>query len=184
MAGNVAPPPAATAGDGRVPRSTKAGAAGGRLPSMARFLSDEWIAALDAAATAAQDVPDAPGDDIEVAQVVEHPDGEVAYRFCLEGGRLRIRPGRGDRPTVTLRQDLATATAIARGERSAQQAFMAGEVRVGGDLGALIEAQGALTAYDAALEPVRAATTYDHPPRPAAGPSDRPAPDHPPPSRR
>jgi putative sterol carrier protein len=152
---------------------------------MARFLSDEWIAALDAAATAAQDVPDAPGDDIEVAQVVEHPDGEVAYRFCLEGGRLRIRPGRGDRPTVTLRQDLATATDIARGERSAQQAFMAGEIRIGGDLDALIEAQGALTAYDAALEPVRSATTYDRPPRPdAAGSSDRPASDRPPPSRR
>jgi hypothetical protein len=148
---------------------------------MARFLSDEWVAALDAAATAAQDVPDAPVDGIEVAQIVEGPAGEVAYRFCLEDGRLRIRPGRGDRPTVTLRQDLATATAIARGDRSAQQAFMAGDVRVGGDLGALIEAQVALAAYDAALEPVRATTTYDRPPRSdAAGPSDRPAPDRPP----
>ena len=50
-----------------------------------------------------------------------------------------MRPGPAPDATVRLSQDLATAAAIATGTSSAQRAFMAGRLRVGGYLRVLLD---------------------------------------------
>ena len=99
---------------------------------MADFLSPAWIADLDAAAGAAH----APAEvRLVVQQVVVDGDVELAaYAVRIADGQVRVEPGRAADADVTFTVDRPTAAAIARGERSAQQAFLDGALRVGGDL--------------------------------------------------
>jgi putative sterol carrier protein len=125
---------------------------------MAEFLSDAWIADLDAAARAAV-VPE--GLQVVVQQVVVGDDGaEVAYAVRVGHGTVRVEPGRASDADVTFTQPRAVAAAIARGELSAQAAFLAGDLRVGGDLAAVLEGSRALGALSDVFEPARAATTW------------------------
>ena len=103
---------------------------------MVEFLSSEWIAALADASVDA----DAPEDvRLVLQQVVVDDDGsEVAYAVRLADGRLSVSPGRVDDADVTFTQDRATAEAISAGTLSAQAAFLAGRLRVGGDLTAVL----------------------------------------------
>jgi putative sterol carrier protein len=121
---------------------------------MPRYLSPEWIEALDRAAAAAGEVM--PGVTLTVQQVV----GDVSYHVTITDGRVRVHAGVAPDADVTFRQDAAVASAIARGERSAQAAFMAGELRVGGDLGVLMAHQPAFAALDDVFAAVRADTTF------------------------
>jgi hypothetical protein len=109
---------------------------------VAAFLSDAWLLELDAAAQAgALAVPH----DLVVQQiVVDDQGGEVAYAIRVRGGQVRVVPGRADDADVTFTQDRATAESIARGAVSAQVAFLAGRLRVGGDLRAVLDRAGAL----------------------------------------
>ena len=131
---------------------------------MARYLSDEWLAALDEAARASDDLR-------SVAQgvhlVVEHivvdgaPDGgELRYHVVVDDGAVSFRPGAAAVATVSFRENRATAAAVARGELAAQAAFLAGGIRIGGDLTALVDHAAALARLDGALAEVRSATTY------------------------
>jgi putative sterol carrier protein len=113
------------------------------------FLSDAWLAAMDAAAKADGELREQAAEaELVVQQVVTGagPDGgEVAYAVVLTAEEVAVRPGRVDEPTVTFTQSLATAEAVANGECSAQQAFIDGDLRVGGDLVALAARHRALT---------------------------------------
>lgn len=125
---------------------------------MAAFLSDAWVAALDAAARRAS-VPD----DVRlvVQQVVVGDRGlETAYAIRIEGGTAAVTAGRVDDADVTFTQDQATAIAIARGELSAQVAFMSGRLRVGGDIRRVIDRTRDLALLDDLFAPTRAATTW------------------------
>lgn len=124
---------------------------------MAEFLSDAWIADLDAAARTVS--PDA---DLQlVIQEVVLGDGgpDAAYVIRIADGRVTVTTGRTDDADLTLTQDRATASEIARGELSAQVAFMAGRLRAGGDLRAVMERSSALAALGDVFASVRAATT-------------------------
>lgn len=124
---------------------------------MARYLSPEWIEALDASAGDGVEVPD----DVRLVvqqEVVGGPDGDVRYYIEIDGGKVGVRAGRAESPTVTFTQDYATATAIAGGELSAQEAFMAGRVRVRGDLAELARRQAVVTKLDRAFQRVRTET--------------------------
>lgn len=125
---------------------------------MAEHLSEDWIRELD---LAAQSVT-APADlHLVVEQRVVDPDGtEVAYAVRIEGGHVRVRPGRAPDAHVTFTQDRATAAAIARGERSAQRAFLDGDLRVGGDLTPVLEAARQLTGLVDVFAPARTGTTW------------------------
>lgn len=116
---------------------------------MPPFLSDAWLAALDAAAKADDELRAAAAEaDLVVQQVVTGAGadgGEVAYVLVLTADEVAVRAGRVEEPTVTFTQALPTAVAIASGERSAQQAFIDGDLRVGGDVGALAARHRALT---------------------------------------
>jgi putative sterol carrier protein len=122
------------------------------------FLSDAWLDELDAAARAAT-VPD----DLElvVQQVVLGERGlEVSYALRISGGAASVSAGRADDADVTFTQDRATAEAIAKGELSAQMAFLAGQLRIGGDLRSALERSRAVLDLDDLFAQVRAATTW------------------------
>jgi putative sterol carrier protein len=118
---------------------------------VAEFLTPEWVSALADAAVGV----DAPPDVQLVIQQVVVEDGapEVAYALRIGGGAVRVTAGRAGDADVTFTQDRATASAIARGELSAQAAFLDGRLRVGGDLAAALGSARAL----AGLEDVFAA---------------------------
>jgi putative sterol carrier protein len=100
-----------------------------------RFLSAEWLTALDEAARELV-VPD--DVDLVVEQLVRGSDGgECAYHVVFGGGSVRVRPGRAEAATVAVQQSYATAVALARGELNAQQAMARGELRVAGDVALL-----------------------------------------------
>ncbi|MGE3621694.1 MAG: SCP2 sterol-binding domain-containing protein [Acidimicrobiia bacterium] len=63
--------------------------------------------------------------------------GEVAYVIRIDREGVTVRPGRAADADVTFTQDRATAAAVQAGTLSAQAAFMAGRIRLGGDLGRL-----------------------------------------------
>ena len=125
---------------------------------MAQFLSPEWISDLDASAEAL-DVPS--GLQLVVQQIVSDGDArEVSYVIEIGEGRVQVRPGRVEGADITFAQDRATAEAIARGEISAQEAFLAGRLRVGGDLRAVMDRSRELAAVSDVFASARAATTW------------------------
>jgi putative sterol carrier protein len=71
-----------------------------------------------------------------------------------------VTDGRVEGPDLTFTQDRATAGAIARGELSAQAAFLDGRLRVGGDLSAARSRARALAAIADVFASPRAVTTW------------------------
>lgn len=141
---------------------------------MAEFLSPAWVRAVDVA-VAGVDLATAVGDATAVAsceglcldQLVIGAEGDAVtgYRWTVRDGRLRVTattPEGEPDPTggalARLTTDRSTAFAIAIGQQSAQGAFMAGLLRVGGDPTVLTRLQPVFVAVDTALAPVRRAT--------------------------
>jgi len=71
---------------------------------------------------------------------------------------VHLRGGRPAHADVTFACDLETARSIHNGEQSAQGAFMAGHLRVGGDINALLAHQDLLASLSDALGAVRDVT--------------------------
>lgn len=126
---------------------------------MAGFLTDDWVRELHDAAARIKPPTDV---SVTIQQIVTHGDeaGEVAFAIRIADGTVTVTAGRDPDADVTFTQDRTTATAIARGELSAQAAFIAGRLRVGGDLRAAMAATGAITDLDDDLAGVRASTTW------------------------
>jgi putative sterol carrier protein len=125
---------------------------------VAEFLTDAWVADLDAAAAEVR-LPD----DLclVVQQVVLGDRGETSeYAIRIDGGHASVTRGHVDDAHVTFTQDRATAAAIAQGELSAQVAFMAGRLRVGGDVRQVIDRARELQALEDVFGQARAATTW------------------------
>jgi SCP-2 sterol transfer family protein len=127
---------------------------------MVRFLSPEWIAALDSAAREAT-IP--AGVRLTIQQVVTDGgggDGEVSYHLVLDAGRLQVLPGEAEAPDVTLIQTREVAAALSSGTLNAQQALEAGRLKLRGDIGHLAREGKALGAMEDVFAAVRADTTY------------------------
>jgi hypothetical protein len=134
-----------------------------------RYLSSTW---LDAAAAALSDSPglrDAIGDvSLTLEQTVtgvpdlpdEGRDGTVRWHVVLDHGDARLAPGPAEHADLRFGTTYAVARAIARGELAAPMAFIAGRLRVGGDLTLLTRHQRVLSAVDDVLVDVRKATTF------------------------
>jgi len=125
---------------------------------MPRYLSDEWLRALDAAARSCS---------VDGRITIEHvvtdgadDGGELRYHIVIAESRVRFVPGAATAPTVTFHEDRATAAAIASGALFAPAAFLSGRLSVGGDLNALMANAAAIAAVDAAIDAVRTETTY------------------------
>ena len=125
---------------------------------MARFLSPEWIAALD---LAAQEATVPVGIRLTIQQIVtDEGADDVSYHLVLAEGRLRVVPGEAAAPDVTLVQTREVAAALSRGELNAQQALEAGRLKLRGDLGHLAREGKALSAMEDVFAAVRAGTSY------------------------
>jgi hypothetical protein len=128
------------------------------------FLSPEWITQLGVALDdALGDAPE-PFPPFTVRQVVTDVPGaaEVAYEVTVSGSSVRLvaPPLPADPPDLTVVCDYATALALHRGERSAQEALEAGRLEVRGGLDRITGARKALLAIGDAAGELRATTTY------------------------
>ncbi len=137
---------------------------------MVEFLSPEWLAALDRAASEhAVSVEDSGEGPLVIEQRVEADDSHEPVTFHLTlGEQVRVQPGPADQPGVVFTQDRVTARAIASGQSSAQREFMTGGLRVSGDLQRLLGVQDALEALGAAFAAVRTNTDFGPEPGPDA----------------
>lgn len=124
---------------------------------MVEFLSDAWIAALGLAAGGAEVPPELR---LAIQQIVRGDDGRhTSYVIRIADGRVTVTPGRADNPDITFTQDRTTAAEIARGAQSAQAAFIAGRLRVTGDLRSVMERSNVLSMLGDVFLSVRAQTT-------------------------
>jgi predicted lipid carrier protein YhbT len=127
-----------------------------RPRGVARYLSDEWFHQLGARVGG----PAAPADLVLQHLVTAGPEGDVDYHVRVASGAVTIWRGPASDPDVTFAEDYDTAAAIASGRLSAPAALLAGRIRVGGDMAALIAHQDHLAVNDPIPAAVRASTTY------------------------
>lgn len=108
------------------------------------FMTDEWIEALDAAARGRA----TPDDDPLAALtfVLEQDVDGRAWRLVIDRGSLAVRWTTPDDAPADVRLTCTdeVARAIVTGERPALDAFMNGDLRVGGDVAALMANRPAL----------------------------------------
>ncbi len=124
---------------------------------MAEMGSDEWIAALDAAARADDDLREASrGRRVVIGQEVVDGERRNSWHVVLDDGEVAVRPGPADDADVTFSQDRDVAEAVARGEMAARAAFVLGRIRVGGDVSVLLEVAPALAGLGDVFGAVRA----------------------------
>ena len=130
---------------------------------MARFLSPEWLVAVNEALQSASRVQKATADiELTIQQIVMGgPDGDVAYRVRVNRGSVELLPGRAPGADVVFTEDWSTAAAVAKGELSPQAAFLEGRIRVSGNMASVMETRDALVGIDVALADIRSATTYE-----------------------
>jgi len=131
---------------------------------VAPYLSDEWFEQLSQHLVLG---PAPSGVEAPPTLVLQHlvtgcpvPGGEIDYHVRVADHGIAIVRGRATDPDITFSEDYTAAAAIASGELSAPAALLAGRIRIGGDMAALIAHQGVLTRQDPVPAAVRAATTY------------------------
>ncbi len=125
---------------------------------MVEFLSPAWLDALDEAGRATGAPPDVR---LVVQHVAVQDDGsERAYAVRIADGTVRVEPGRVPDADLTLTMARATAGAIAQGELPAAAAFLAGDLRVGGDPARVLDAARLLADLPDVFGPVRAETSW------------------------
>ena len=127
------------------------------------FLSAEWISALHEVASGDAALADHTaniGLVIEQRVTMGGDGAPVLFHLSFDHGEVTVAAGPATNATVTFTQTEATARAIAMGTASAQRAFMTGELRVGGDLRALVDTQEALAALADVFASVRDRTDF------------------------
>lgn len=129
---------------------------------MPEFLSDEWIAALDAALSGLE-LPAQGMDCVVVEQVVRNAPGrpdERRFQLVIGPEGVAVRAGAPDRADLRLHLDYGAACALARGETNAQRAIAEGCLRVEGDLARLGGRVRALGPVPDVFATLRADTTF------------------------
>ena len=141
------PPAAAGAG---------AGGPGRSLSTVPEYLSPAWFAAADRALRADPGLATrSRGLHLVLQQTVDDPAPPTTWHIRVDDGEVGLTLGPAEVPTVTFRCDRATALDVHHGRTSAQAAFMAGHLRVGGDVGALLAHQELLAGLTDVLAPLR-----------------------------
>lgn len=124
-----------------------------------RFLSPEWLAALDDAARSRVPAADDPLASVRFTIEQRVVDGPT-WRFVVRDGSVAVETGSQGEADVRLTSDRATAAAIASGQRPALDAFIAGDLTLGGDVGALLEHRAALETVGDLFAQVRRRTQF------------------------
>lgn len=116
------------------------------------YLSEQWISAADEAVAGLPPLP---------ASLVAGYDvsGASPYSVRLGPDAVSVQPGT-EGADVTFMCDWDLACSIAQGERSAQRAFLDGELKIAGDVNRLLGNAGAFAALQDCLSSLRAETTY------------------------
>ncbi len=126
---------------------------------MLEYLSDAWIAAMNEAVAADEALRKATaGLSFVLQQTVTGPPGDRTYHVAFADGTNAVVAGPHQAPDVSFTCDRSTAIKIVSAQESAQTAFMAGRLRIGGDSRALITNGGCLAALAAVSVGVRAMT--------------------------
>lgn len=120
------------------------------------YLSDRWLAAADAALADLTPL----ATELRIGFVVTgEPGGDRAHQLVLGPNRVGVERGL-ESASVTMTMDRALAVEIARGETSAQRAFLAGRLQLSGSPGVLLGHQSELADIDDRLAPLRARTRF------------------------
>lgn len=129
---------------------------------MVRYLSLDWIDALSAEVAASADMAAVATDhSVGITQVVsDGPEGTVVYHLQVGEGVARFGAGPAEPEDLRFEQDWATAVEVATGTMNAQEAFLAGKIRLFGDPPALMANQAVFRALDTAFSTVRERTQY------------------------
>jgi hypothetical protein len=127
-----------------------------------RYLSLDWIDSMADAVSGSTELQSlAAGITLGITQVVtDTPEGNVTYHLQLVDGRASFGAGAAPHEDVRMEQSWDTALKVARHELPAQEVFVKGLVKVGGDIQKLIPADPVFAALDVAFETVRQQTTY------------------------
>lgn len=137
------------------PRAVTRGRASS-LTTVPAYLSPQWFAAADAALRADADLAArSRGVHLVLQQTVDDPAPGTTWHVRFDDGEVSLAVGLAADATVTFRCDHDTAMAVHAGTTSAQAAFMAGELHVGGDVGALLANQELLAGLTDVLAPLR-----------------------------
>ena len=124
---------------------------------MPAYLSHAWFAAADRALRADPALQElSRRSDLVLQQIVTDAERTTAWYVRFADGKVSLDEGEAADAAVTFTCDRATAEAVSDGRLSAQAAFMAGQLVVGGDVGALLRHQALLTGLTDALAPLRA----------------------------
>lgn len=110
---------------------------------MTDLFTSAWIADLDRRCRALSFDPEFA---LTIEQRVVGAKDEFIWHTSVKDGRARVLEGAADGPDIVFRSDAATAEAIVSGEKSAQRAFLDGELTLDGNIGRLIEAVPVLQA--------------------------------------
>jgi hypothetical protein len=138
---------------------------------VAAFLTPEWFSALGAEAQRSGPLPGlAPGERFVLGQEVHGvpegdgaADGPVAYQLVVEADGIQVAAPPREPAHVTFVCDYPTAVDLACGTTNAQEALMAGRLRLRGDVERFAAAREALLAIGDVFARVRAATEYVRP---------------------
>lgn len=129
---------------------------------MVQYLSDEWLTEAGAA-LAASSVLGAAADDEPVIlqyEVTAAPGGKCSYALVFGEDGAALEKGTRKDASASFSLDYAVAAQIAKGELSAQAAFMRGELKLGGDVMVLVRQTALLDGLDDVLADLRARTEY------------------------
>jgi putative sterol carrier protein len=120
---------------------------------VSKFLSAEWAEEVTTALNSHDGFKNAIGDaDLAIQfQTEDGPDGGVNYFLSTTGGAASMALGDLESPDVTVKQAYDTAVAISKGEMNTQTAFMTGKLKVSGNLAKLMQHQGAIQQWGAAV---------------------------------
>jgi len=134
----------------------------GQTVPVLRYLSLDWIDALATEVAEHAEMSAVAADHrIGVTQVVsDGPEGTVVYHLQVVDGRARFGPGAAEPEDLRFEQDWDTAVGVATGVLNAQEAFLAGRIRLFGEPTALMANQPVFRALDAVFGSVRERTEY------------------------
>ncbi len=123
---------------------------------MAKFLSEEYIVAANAALSASDSFQSAITNVNLSMQfhVTDGPEGDIDYSIAIADGSAEIALGQLDGAEVTVTNDYETAVGISTGEVNTQMAFMTGKVKVDGNMAALLMNQNVLNQLTSVLSSV------------------------------
>ncbi len=102
---------------------------------MGTVASAEWIAQRQRKVA---DLEFSPELSVTIEQRVTG-DNEDVWHVEIDAGQVTFRSGPHPNPTLTLTGSRPTIEAIRSGRQSAQRAFLDGELKVGGDISALLD---------------------------------------------